>query len=918
MTKINSLSQTFNYITDCLSAPYIDGYNFIKKGLNKERTPSGCPFDSSGVCIDPSNRASHSTRPLKERISQVIYGVSLMIPVINLIVYFAAKILYKNPIFQQPLLPSVSTFPAHRNVQEDAFNINLALLHDAYKDPGATAEDKKLIEFLASNYLNHVTPKHLSSWIQEFRNIDPNYQSPEQTSPFQEYRYHREILDQRLDYGTRFNAKLGFGNSSLFLLTDNTHIDDVFPIQFQVLSLSNLGNLADHFMSLPFTNLKFKRLLPNIPNTVAHQFMLQMDQYLKEHLTNPSALNNPLKKPLLLDLSLFVKDEIITDCDETKEKTFHSKYDEAIQAYEKLLEKSINQFAYSKPEFTHLKSKIFERLKENTTCIARTKVDNVSGIKVLPYGKYLTCDDQFRSPLIEFMVHSGISIGAINLRKLIPSIFSQKKEVPQLGQGASKLNVNFFDKKDDFTNLALCKRLKARFNASESLSYNRLKASSSIKSHYLLFGKASINLIEGLITEISDEQWNTIKSSTVKNYLCQTALYQLSLHLANAEGYLLQDDFACYMQEMEIVNAEIQKLLTLFTPFKKTAFGKIFKDQLLQATIPVSLAHYVKAGVGRSATNIFAGVTACAKALNPSMESVHASESYYEQQIFMKHGYDEFLANPKGKKLDVYHAQFNPNVNVGSTLTEYKRRDIAQDIRTLFQRGLVTDNFTAAIDITIDEFHSENVRSLLQEFQQEIIDGKINFVFFASGQKFSNLGMDTYYGAPFYIINNNHPKWGSYSKLLDHPSYSTDSLSYNFFCLSTKYASDALSNYRKLIFENTQLIMKRIPEKLLPDAKRPYHLRVNTIAQGMLPAFIDLKVKAKPTFQQLMASKIQHLFIKLMIKRKMPAYQRGSFGFFHCNFAVFGHCDDHVRTIRINPGVNPEDNATILEFLDSL
>jgi hypothetical protein len=40
---------------------------------------------------------------------------------------------------------------------------------------------------------------------------------------------------------------------------------------------------------------------------------------------------------------------------------------------------------------------------------------------------------------------------------------------------------------------------------------------------------------------------------------------------------------------------------------------------------------------------------------------------------------------------------------------------------------------TVAIDCTIDKYHSENVKELLQAFEKEVKEGKLNFVFFRSG-----------------------------------------------------------------------------------------------------------------------------------------------------------------------------------------
>lgn len=904
MPVINHSRSNLEYVTTLILRPYVNGANHISYAIFQKYRLDSPPVQK--FVIDPPLEAARYIKiPLLNRVSLLCYGLILMIPVINHIIDLSVTIFHqlRSPKGLSATLKLPSSI---KPSPDDAFIHNLKILQTAYE--AASMQDKKLISHMAANYLNHVTPKHVTSWSKELAKFDPHYVSPEQSSPFQEYRYHRELLDQKLDYGKRFNAKLGFGNQSLFLATDTSHIDHTFGIKFTVLSMA-------HSSLFSFFNLDSPSF--TYPPIITKAFQYHIRKHLEDNFNIKKQVSNSEKTPILLDLTAFLGNSIITSGHATKARLFQNKYAHAKQFYHFTLMKEIKSFIAENPTLKLKDTKLFEEIINSTTCITRTEVDGVAGIKILPFGRYKTREQQFSSPLIEYMIRSGSSIGAINLRKLIPDVFSQTKEAPNLGNATQKLDITFYPSKDSLTSSLFYKRLTKLFSSDKTLSFQELQLN-AVKPQYLIFGKATINLIDGLFSEISQKSWLDVKANPIRNYICQTALHQIFIHFCNAEKYYLESKFDFFMQEIEIIHAEIQKLLTLFTPFNPSDYDAIMKKQLLEGTIPTSLQESVKAGIGRSATNVFAGITACAKEMKSQFTSAYAEESYFEQSSFMHQKLDDYLANPKGKKLDLYHAQFNPNVNVGSELISYKKHDIAQDLRAIFSRNFNADNFTAAIDVTIDDYNSKNIHDLLDEFKKEINDGKINFIFFSSGQKFNTLGMDNYYGSSFFMVNNNQSKWACFQKLFSHPCYKTDSLSYNFFCLSSKYCADALSNYRKLIFKNTRTILDLIPKRLHACAHDQKSLRANLAAKDMLPAFIDIKVAALPQNQHQQAFRIQQIFMKTFVKRKIPVYQRGSFGFFHCNFAVFGHCDDKVRTIRINPGVNSDDIPGFMEFFASI
>lgn len=202
----------------------------------------------------------------------------------------------------------------------------------------------------------------------------------------------------------------------------------------------------------------------------------------------------------------------------------------------------------------------------------------------------------------------------------------------------------------------------------------------------------------------------------------------------------------------------------------------------------------------------------------------------------------------------------------------YRRENVGENIRYLLTSGKASKQLIVAVDCTIEKSLSPNVKELLEEFKEEIKEGKINFVFFNSGQKFDMLGMDNYYGAPFFMVNNGDEKWKPFDSLLHHPIHRTDSLSTQWFCLSHKYASKSLAQYKDLVFKNTRYILDRIPTSLLPRDDPKQQLKVNQAHPDMDVCFIDIKLRG--LFKGLKSFQFMELFYKKMVQAGVKVYSR--------------------------------------------
>jgi hypothetical protein len=58
------------------------------------------------------------------------------------------------------------------------------------------------------------------------------------------------------------------------------------------------------------------------------------------------------------------------------------------------------------------------------------------------------------------------------------------------------------------------------------------------------------------------------------------------------------------------------------------------------------------------------------------------------------------------------------------------------------------------------------------------------------------------------------------------------------------------------------------------------------------------------------------MFINMCVKNDVKAYARSSFGFYHHNIILIE--GDGSTSIRINPGINPEDSDIIIKFFEEI
>jgi hypothetical protein len=735
--------------------------------------------------------------------------------------------------------------------------IHVALLKEMSKQ-ASTEEQRQLLRFLANNYLNKSAP--IMSGIARIVCNDLSYQ----VGGWDTWNYYRTSIVQIMKLCKPLNQTFYLGNDSPFIPTDTRQIMHLFKLRFKM-----------------------------TPSLRSPLFVKRLVRELTPHIAQCKAENRPLSDlpmPFLLDLTAVLKTERnLSKIRKRVHTQISTVVDKLMQA--KTIPPNIKE-ALAVEAF----------IIKNLTCICTIKRNEICGIKLLPIYSALSPDDVSKkcSKFIQLIVETGLLINPLHLRRHVLDAFASHPDVHCAIPGTQKLiNEPLFPKRSDFNHSAFFMRACQIMDSTTVHS----------KPHIAVLGGATLALLEGLMREISPDDWKRIHKDPVEGPLVQLSLFKIQQHFSKALLHI--DDFNTFSQEIEIVHAEFVTLLEIFAPFEEDEFLTIYQKFICKC-IPFALHDSVRAGLGKTSVNVFAGINSVLLNQKPDAVRVYCQHFYYEQQglISETNEIHAFLKDST-RRVDMYVGQFSPNIAIDPATTHYKKTDVVRDIQLLLHRGRAAKHLTVAIDCTIDQLYSSNIYSLLSFFKYEIEKGRLNFIFFQSGAKLNGFGMDNYFGAPFFIVNNGEVQWQPYNFLFESPAHRTDSLSHQWFSLIYKYATIYLSNYRKLIFNNTRSILQQVA---LFQPQKPSDTRIAKIDFAMDACFIDIKIFGAHR-KALSLSKMGK-FYYFMQQRHVIPYSRASFGFIHPNYITFMGTEEEVAmTSRLNPGINPEENQPIVDFL---
>jgi hypothetical protein len=865
----------------------------------------------------------------------------------------------KFTLFKRAAIPQQSPYEQHHGLltseayvpqNQTESRLNMALLMDAHQ----RTEDplvKRKIEFLAMNYLAKAAPPphpgEFTSSVEREELLEPLQRMLQIPLASLTSEYHREgtPLDRDDKLKKAFKTLLAPEATTDCVLIDNTEIQELFPLFFP--TIPDISACSSAGSSASASLLQIAKLSVGFANIFT--------EYLTEHSQDPFAAE--MKTPILLDLTGPLKDFIVTEGESGKIERYEGRRKQIEQEIDHAIDLTFDQLKEAYPQIGksldgRIKFKIF--VKANLFYVCRARVKDMSVLltpsmfreledfllptQVLESEKKCTFNGFklqldvdvkrqeaalkniamrmqsnhqyiYAGHLANFFNLTGTRIGAVSGRMESLSLVNFDTMVREFRDDRytpSGMNVKYFNEKEDITHATVFRRLKEATHPAPG--------NSPPPSYVSILGGATTDILEGLMKDIPITTWHELNANPATRMILQQSLLRLFNHLADAENH--QRDFVRFSEAIELAHCEMTTLLTLATPYASDAFAIKYAENV-RPIVPAELRPHVKAGAAKSAMNAFAGINAAIYAKNPKSLRVCATTAYFEESRFIKECTMQRVREDSSAKVDLYVGEFNHNIQHSATWDSYSAGTVMADVEELLATGKAVDHMTIAIDCTIDYGNSARVKMLLEHFSEQIKSGQLNFVFFRSGQKFDMLGMDNYYGAPFWMVNNGDSKlWGEFDRLINKKTYQTDPLTNQWLALIQTHAPGAVDAYKHQYFTQSRAILDQVPPEIKPHGKYSEVVRVSAVEPEVDTTFIDIKV-----FPDNIVSSydLQQLFVQKALEAGVRVHNRGSFGFYHPNWGVLPTPKEgRFESIRINPGLDPKDNEFIIKFLQEI
>ena len=336
--------------------------------------------------------------------------------------------------------------------------------------------------------------------------------------------------------------------------------------------------------------------------------------------------------PFIFDLSHTIGDDIKTCGEQEKTTLFTHKFNEFKERYNTHIKRAVQAFVNQNQSIAQLKSTLQQYVIDNTTCLSFVEGESQKGIKILPLQTPLNKDSHLISHLREFVHLTGLYISAVNLRRLeTQAAVNMRSDVEYnvTVKNAKALTTLYYPSKTDFTHTKLFQRMTTLFHCADARAKQAplpqfepavaTKCGIPLESleqrvdflkekpHTIVLGKATMDLLQGLMQEMQPEVWEKVNNDPALCQSLQGSLFRIREHLANAEIHALSNNFAFFAQEIELIHTEITAVLELTSPFKEDDFPQIYTNTI-QSIIPDELKQCTQASLGKTASTIFSGI----------------------------------------------------------------------------------------------------------------------------------------------------------------------------------------------------------------------------------------------------------------------------------------------------------------------
>jgi hypothetical protein len=509
---------------------------------------------------------------------------------------------------------------------------------------------------------------------------------------------------------------------------------------------------------------------------------------------------------------------------------------------------------------------------KNVVCIQRVQKKDLGGMRILPLGS--AKNEAEERYLLEWLGTFGLSATRLELNRLNLSTYRPEEDI--------KHEAPFLDKK-----------------SCEAQIHQLEKDFDSLSSDKSILMAGTLKLLKGLFSSISEEKWSTC--SFVQASVVHFSFLGILEELTQLKK-LKNSSLFTFASHIEQIHAHLSALLEIFSPYSPHQFSSIYEKTL--SCIPKTLKSLTQYAVHSSGMASYLGIyKAVEKSLERIPHALYGENTYFECAASAKRiSHAKSLRDAQEQdweNVDLIVAQFNPILCREKHVVEYGEENVEYFLRKAFS---VNQNkrLTLALDCTIDFIDSKKVENLLQAFQKEIEQGKLNIIGFRSGLKYDLFGLDHYCGAPLFMIHNNDSYWFPFEALITDPVLLTDRLSHQWFCLAYESAPKELDAYRRQIFQNTRSLLTKI-SPLLHDGQNGY--QVIPIRENVEASFVDVRVSG-PLHKLRAAAIVGGILHLLPMNAGQPIFTRPSFGFYHPNFSmIFG---EENSTVRLTVGLDPE------------
>jgi hypothetical protein len=765
------------------------------------------------------------------------------------------------------------------------WELNLSLLQNIYhmtSDP----KTQELLRFLIINYLAKAAYLNIGSGVgMDKAACEKQYTDLLQVGALtMQSLYHRgncELISSLLNV-SKIAGLQNEGSSSFYLL-DTMDIEPFYALGF-----------------IPCPSIKASEELRDV-------FVKQFSAHLSH------GFEAMWERPMLLDISSEIGQSLVTNQEASAQAALCAQLKLLKIRLQETLTQAATKILTLNPELELSPQEIKTHLINNLAIVSTAQISEFMAV-LSTYPSFFNKEDFPSSPIfkdqferlkhlddkfIEWISHTGLCIGGVKFRQSLAHQIKDLSGISEISCGAitkylvpgSAENI-YYDSLAQFIET----------NAYTSLARLATQESSAQQ----LYALATAKMIETLFSKISPMSWEKKHRDPALKELIQTTLYRLNLDIGLA--LLYQKDFRKFSQAIDRIHSHLTTLLVLFEPFDPLQFDHLY-PRYLSPSLPADFTPCV--GIAKAAMNVFAGINAYVLHKNPDAVRVVGRHSYYEQSALLgpsSPSLDQVLQDPSIKKVDLYVAEFYHNIDIDPQHTHYEKEDVIKDIQRIFREKPDTDCLTVAIDNTLDFTQSENVGRLFAALKQEILEGKLNVIVFRSGQKFDMMGLDNYFGSPFYIVNNADPKWKAFQALKTASTHHTDPLSLQFFTWITQTDPSLIDAYKNYIFTNTRSILSLVPSSLLPGQGKD--ISISTFAEDVKTPFFEILIEGDD--QHELRRWVQQRFMEIFTKKDRLVFARGSFGFPHPNITWI------EPKMRINPGIDASDIPLYEQFFKDL